>query len=140
MHDPGGRVKVGAHGNGERGTRRARPDRVRSRLAEETGGTLARLLPRVRDAGPVPEALTETAAVALFRHVATHYQLELIGESVLVQACFALQRANQCRLAIDQDGLVDARGGKAVAHVLLGAERDARALFLRLLDRLGLLE
>jgi len=120
--------------------RGARPDRVKARRAEERHGKPTFLpLPAVREL-TLPDGLTHPDAVALFRHVRTAYNMELIGQSVLVQACFALQRANECREVIDRDGLVDASGPKPTAHVLLGAERDARALYLRLLDRLGLLD
>jgi hypothetical protein len=120
--------------------RGSRPDRVKARAAEEQRGKLTIMPPRTASEVEVPDALTDAAAVALFRHVATNYQLEPIGESVLIQACCALQRANGCRTCIDADGLVDQSGPKPTAHVLIGAERDARALFLRLIDRLGLLD
>lgn len=122
--------------------RGARPDRVRQRAAEEGRGVLS-LLPaggRTAAVSECPPVLTAVEAQTLYRHVQERYTLDPVGELTLVQCCLALQRAAQCGTAIDKDGLVDHNGAKATAHPLLSAERDARALYLRLLDRLGLLD
>lgn len=59
--------------------------------------------------------------------------------ALLRSALEAHQRARECRLAIDKDGLTTQdRFGQVRAHPLLAAERDARAAFLAAMRALNL--
>jgi hypothetical protein len=81
----------------------------------------------------VPAEVTDADAIAVFQHVSKHFKLDIIGKVMLGQCVLSLQRANELRRAIDAYGAM-----ADVPRHLLSAERDARMLYQRLSEKLGL--
>lgn len=99
-----------------------------------------KLLPFTQRARKPPKGLTSKVARDFFNAVMRDYTLENHHHTLLVEACFALQRADSAREQVARDGqtLLDERTGRVYAHPMVVAERDARALFLRATRELGL--
>ena len=80
-------------------------------------------------------------AKSLWDDLIASYDFEVNPASVrlLRTACESFQRAQQCREAIDLEGLtLPDRFGQAKPHPLLAAERDARSQFLQSIRALDL--
>jgi hypothetical protein len=77
---------------------------------------------------------------ALWKAVLAEYQIEdSAGLAMLAQACIALDRAEQCRAAIEKDGVViRARSGPPKDHPALKHELGFRSFTVRTLQKLGL--
>lgn len=79
--------------------------------------------------------------MALWRAVTDNYEFaDPASLHVLVLACQALDRAENCRALIDRDGEIieDMRTGSVRSHPLIRDETQSRALSARLLGLLGL--
>ena len=81
-----------------------------------------------------PPAYLGKAGRTWFRKVIADYQFDTAPEiELLVQAAATLDRIEQCREAIKQDGMTaPTAGGGCKPHPCLNAERDNRTLFARL--------
>jgi hypothetical protein len=77
--------------------------------------------------------------LVLWRAIASQYCFEdPASYEMLAQACFAVNRAERCRVIIDRDGELLHVGRVPRAHPLIREETQTRALASRLLQRLGL--
>jgi hypothetical protein len=94
---------------------------------------------KVAKAGEPPRKLGAHGG-ALWRAVMAEYQIEdSAGLAMLAQACIALDRAEQCRAAIEKDGVViRARAGPPKDHPALKHELGFRSFTVRTLQKLGL--
>jgi hypothetical protein len=113
--------------------------------------TLGAVLARNRDKPPLalvgdgnqlikpPRALGQYG-LRLWQTVLGGYAIDDIGGlELLCLACQALDRAERCREAIDEEGeSIHTRGGGIRAHPLLRDELANRAFVVRTLDRLGI--
>lgn len=89
---------------------------------------------------PGPPRGLSARARRLWRDVLEAYVLDDGHElALLEEALRSLDRADQARALVDEEGLlVLDRFGKASAHPGVAIERDARALFVRTLRGIGL--
>jgi len=94
--------------------------------------------PPARPEPPATPPHLDPASVVVFRSVADAYELEGHQVRMLVEACQALDRAEEARRAINSDLTVTTRLGELKAHPLLLIERDNRTAFARLMGQLGL--
>jgi P27 family predicted phage terminase small subunit len=75
----------------------------------------------------------------VWKRIVGDHQLTDVALDVLTVGLEAHERARECRLAIQHDGMVvTGRDGQVKAHPLLAVERDARAAFLAAIKQLGL--
>jgi len=75
----------------------------------------------------------------LWKTVMNEYQIDDAGGvEMLASACQALDRAERCREAIDDDGVMIRIKGGHREHPLLKHELAARSFVVRTLQRLGL--
>ncbi len=75
----------------------------------------------------------------LFEAIAADFDLDAAGVAVLTEACRSLDRADQARAIVDEEGVtVHDRWGQVKPHPGVSIERDARAAAVRALDVLGL--
>ncbi|MEQ1955316.1 P27 family phage terminase small subunit [Mesorhizobium yinganensis] len=89
--------------------------------------------------GPNPPSHLSDAAKKWWRTVTEEYQLEPHHELLLKLAAEALDRAEQARAIIEQDGVTVLDDRKNVrAHPAVAIEKDARTGFARLLRELDL--
>jgi hypothetical protein len=125
------RTKLTADELAKRG---AQPRKVTMRRKEERNARIAAVVtPLPTHSVEVPAEVTDEDAAAVFRHVRQHFKLDVVGKIMLTQCVLSLQRANELRRAIDaHESMVD------VPRHLLSAERDARMLYQRLSEKLGL--
>lgn len=81
-----------------------------------------------------------SAGAALWDKITGAYDVsDQHGQVVLLSACRAADRAEECRLAIEKDGLTTTdRWGQVKAHPLVHAEREARSQVLAALKALSL--
>jgi phage terminase small subunit len=89
---------------------------------------------------PTPRHLSRRSK-AIFRAVVDDYALEREPHAVAIlrQACEAIDRAEQARRRIEQDGAyLPDRFGQLKPHPALAVERDAKTLTARLLRELSL--
>jgi hypothetical protein len=87
-----------------------------------------------------PPAHLKAAGRRLWLGVMAQYQLDDTGGlATLEAACTALDRAEELRFAIDEDGpVIRGKGGLLKDHPGLKHEVANRALAMRLLSKLGL--
>ena len=87
---------------------------------------------------PAPEHL-EKGSKNLWKQVNSRYVLTDSQRAMLQVGLEARDRADDCKAAIDADGVVVLdRFGAAKAHPLLSSERDGRALFIQVMRKLNL--
>src|SRR4051794_8429075 len=76
---------------------------------------------------------------ALWESTTTDFTLERTELELLRLACEALDRADEARVILAQDGLTSrGRYGQVLAHPMIGVERDARIAAARLFRQLNL--
>lgn len=81
----------------------------------------------------------DPAGLAYYKTVTKSWDLDDHQQQILIEACRSLDRAEQARAAIGQDGaFVADRYGCLRAHPAVAVERDHRGLFARLVRELGL--
>ena len=85
----------------------------------------------------LPEGLDATGAALWSELVGTYEWDDPAAYRTLLEACFAIQRAERCRKLIDEQGEVARTKAGLKSHPLLRDEVAARALGCRLLARLG---
>lgn len=88
-----------------------------------------------------PPRKLDRHGATLWRSIMSEYQInDSGGLEMLTQACQALDRAERCREAIDEDGelLRSKKGGALREHPLLKMELASRSFVVRTLQRLGL--
>jgi hypothetical protein len=118
----------------ELAARGTQPRKVTMRRKEERQARIAAVVkPLPSPAVQIPPEVTDADAIAVFQHVAKHFKLDTLGKIMLTQCVLSLQRANELRCAIDGHGDM-----REVPRHLLSAERDARMLYQRLSEKLGL--
>jgi hypothetical protein len=78
------------------------------------------------------------ASADLYRDVVAAYALDAVHLRLLLEACQALDRAEEARRAVGDQLTVTTRLGELKAHPLLLVERDHRTAFSRLMAQLGL--
>ena len=89
--------------------------------------------------GSQPSRPLGKAGGALWRTIMTDYEIaDSGGLEMLLQACAALDRAENLRLEIDRDGEVIRTRGTVKDHPALKHELANRAFVVRTLSRLGL--
>jgi hypothetical protein len=89
--------------------------------------------------GSQPSRTLGKAGATLWSAVMTEYDLQDSGGlEMLLQACAALDRAENLRLEIDRDGEVIRTRGTVRDHPALKHELANRAFVVRALSRLGL--
>ncbi len=82
-----------------------------------------------------------TEGKELWNTITANWKLDDGQLVVLFQACQSLDRMNDARAILKQDGLITTdRFGQARAHPGVVIERDARQLFLRAIKQLNLLK
>ena len=86
---------------------------------------------------PPPDGLDATGAALWSELVGTYEWDDPAAYRALLEACFAIQRAERCRKLIDEQGEVAKTKAGLKSHPLLRDEVAARALGCRLLARLG---
>jgi len=124
-----GRPKLSSTQMQARGTR---PDRVRQRVSEETVRDNVLQLHAPTEVPTPPADLVDAEACDLFSTIHSECLVTNILARVVSQCCYALQRCNQMRQAIDRyPNVAD------VPRHLLSGERDARQQYTTLLDKLG---
>lgn len=99
-----------------------------------------RVIPmQTREPGlPPPSDLGPTGA-ELWRNVVRDYAFNDVGSvETLKQTCAAVDRAEDCRRQIEEDGLMIRTRTGVKEHPLLRHELTARSLAIRMLARLGL--
>jgi hypothetical protein len=111
---------------------KTRADRVRQRVAEEAKQTKLVLLHSESTAPEPPADLIDDEARTLFLTIHLEFSVTHILERVVSQCCYALQRCNQMRRAIDAHADI-----ADVPRHLLSGERDARQQYTTILDKLG---
>ena len=85
----------------------------------------------------VPAHLSEPSKL-LWRRLSAEYAFDAAGEAVLRLLCEALDRCEQARQVVAEDGpMIDGRFGPR-QHPMLSVERDARIAVARLIRELGL--
>jgi P27 family predicted phage terminase small subunit len=78
---------------------------------------------------------------ALWKETTTMFTLERTEYELLRLACEALDRAEQARVILAEEGLTSrGRYGQTLAHPAVAIERDARLAAARLIKQLGLPE
>jgi hypothetical protein len=86
---------------------------------------------------PPPDGLDATGA-RLWSDICASFEWDdPSAYRVLLEACFAIQRAERCRKLIDEQGEVIRTKAGPRSHPLLRDETASRALGCRLLQRLG---
>src|SRR3954470_22416165 len=99
-----------------------------------------KLVPSTPPTGHQPPRTLGEHGSNLWRSVTSEYGIEDAGGiELLVQACSALDRAEECAGHIASDGVViRIKGGGLKEHPLLKHEIAARSFVVRTLSRLGL--
>jgi P27 family predicted phage terminase small subunit len=114
------------------------PKLIAAREAEER---TARQSKPARRSVPTPPKGLHGAAVAFFEQIAGEYALEPAFVIILENACFAMERTQQARDAIEADGLVmHDDQGRIIPHPALKLEQQATMQFARLVKQLDLPE
>ena len=87
----------------------------------------------------VPKNLNETGC-QFWKAVLKEYEFEKTHDyELLTQACGCLDRIEQCREAIEKDGLFQKdRYGRPIEHDACKVERSQKKLFLSIIRELGL--
>jgi hypothetical protein len=100
---------------------------------------LSVIQPQTVDRIPQPPCVLSTVGMSLWRDIVTSYEFsDRASYETLGQACSAADRAEQCRVQIEQDGPVIKLRGVVRDHPLLKHELAARSFVVRCLARLGL--
>jgi hypothetical protein len=89
---------------------------------------------------PVPEGLSERAR-QIWEGVVTKRQIRSLPRLALLQeALRSLDRADECRRLLTEQGLLNTTKTTGAAHVnpLAKLEREHRTMFAKLVDQLGL--
>jgi len=85
-----------------------------------------------------PEHLSQSSA-EFYRHVVAEFMLEQHHLRLLALACEALDRCEEARRIIAEEGaVIRDRFGQQKAHPAIAIERDSRVAFARLLRELSL--
>lgn len=78
-------------------------------------------------------------AQRLFKDVSRAFDLQEHEVALLIMACESLDRAEQARQRLSEDGItVSDRNGKPVAHPCVAMERDSKLVFAKCIKELGL--
>lgn len=88
---------------------------------------------------PKPPRTLGQFGLALWQSIHAEYDLtDSAGTEMLLTACQALDRAEDCRAIIDHDGPIQKTKAGPREHALLKTELANRAFTVRTLQRLGL--
>jgi P27 family predicted phage terminase small subunit len=89
---------------------------------------------------PPPPSTLGASGATLWNSIQTEYRIEDSGgRALLLQACTAIDRADECAETIDREGMMirTSNGGRR-EHPLLRLELSNRAFAMKSLHRLGL--